>query len=152
MINFKQAQKLILSFASASSKEVISLNYGNGRVLTADLLAPISHPPFDQSAVDGYALKYKDIVRSRSCPLQVVGEVKAGDSCSLIIKNSQAARIFTGSPLPEGADTIVMQEMVQRDLQTITIIDHQVKKGAHIRKKAEQINKGSVALKKGRSE
>ena len=90
--------------------ESVALREARGRVLADDLLSPVSLPPFDNSAVDGYAVRHCDLAVSGPTRLRVVERVFAGGFATAPVGPEQAVRIFTGAPMPEGADTVYMQE------------------------------------------
>ena len=104
MINVNQAQEQVLKNAFLSETEEILLRDASGRVLATDVFSPVHNPLFDQTAVDGYAIKYNDISGN---DLPVIGEIKAGDEPDIKLEKGKAVRIFTGAPIPEGTDTIV---------------------------------------------
>ncbi|MCF7569089.1 molybdopterin molybdotransferase MoeA [Sabulilitoribacter arenilitoris] len=114
-----------------------------GYKLYEDILSPINMPPFRQSAMDGYALNLQD-----NLSYKLIGEVKAGDAHKIVLKKGEAARIFTGAPVPDSANAIMMQEKVKVDGETITISE-QVSLEHNIRPLGEQVKTGDIALKKG---
>ena len=114
-----------------------------GYILFEDVISPINMPPFRQSAMDGYALNLHD-----DLSYNLIGEVKAGDGHQSILKNGEAIRIFTGAPVPDSANAIMMQEKVQTNGTTITI-EHQILLEHNIRPLGEQVKTGDIALKKG---
>jgi len=118
-----------------------------GLVLAHDLIASLDLPPFSQSAMDGYALAGHGPfpVGTR---FRVVGEVKAGDGGGLRLHTGEAARIFTGGAIPEGAGTVVMQEHAHQD-GLLLVLDTPVGADMHIRHRAEQLKQGEVALESG---
>jgi molybdopterin molybdotransferase len=115
------------------------------RFTVEEILAPYDHPLFECSAMDGYAFAFSEGVNA----WKVVGEVAAGDAFPRSLKAGECVRIFTGAMLPEGADTVVMQELVQRNGDTITHGDAKLKQGGNVRYKGEQLRAGDVALPKG---
>lgn len=147
MISVREAQQLLLRNVFLLPEEVIPLAESCGRALSQDVIAPVSSPLFDQTAVDGYAINLDDLADGR--PLYVSGEIRAGDSHEMALKSGEAVRIFTGAPIPANADTVVMQEFVEANGSAITVRDNVLKKGANIRREGEQIRRGDVALKKG---
>lgn len=168
MINVKEAQEQILNNACLSEAEEVALNNAHGRVLAEDIQAPVSHPLFDQSAMDGYALRFNDLMNDSGAEgvlLTITGEIQAGDHPNIKLKEGEAIRIFTGAPIPEGTDTVIMQEHVEltcpasADRQEtgrqngssiqINLDLLRLKKGANIRRQGEQILKGAIALSKG---
>lgn len=143
MISVRQALSLIQKHTVAPQIIEVDLYEGAGQVLAKDIHSPIAMPPFTQSAMDGYALKL-----STEAEYRVIGEVKAGDNATQGLKDAEAFRIFTGAMVPENADTVVIQEHVQLQDGKIRIGRFPVK-GSNIRKKGEQLAKGTLVLPKG---
>lgn len=121
----------------------LSLSAAAGYVLFNNVLAPIDMPPFRQSAMDGYALNLHALNSYR-----IIEEVKAGDSHQPVLQKGEAARIFTGAPVPDSANAIVIQEHVKIQKSTLSLDQHP-SLDDHIRPMGEQIKKGHLALKKG---
>jgi len=142
MISVKTALAIISEFPKTYHFEVVSLNEALNFVLSEDVFSPINMPPFRQSAMDGYAFKYSDKDK-----YFIVGESKAGDSNNHILKEGEAVRIFTGALVPDNADTVIMQEHVEREGDKIHI-QKMASQCANIRKTGEQIEAGAIALKK----
>ena len=109
MISVDEAREKILQNIKAISTEVVSLSDANGRVLAEDVIARRTQPPAAMSAMDGFAVKAADIATVPVC-LNIVGEIPAGGSFEKAVGSGEAVRIFTGAPLPEGTDTIIIQE------------------------------------------
>ncbi len=146
MIDFKTAKQLLHANLPLLGKEKIAIQNANGYVLAEDVIAPIPHPFFDQSSVDGYLIYFAD----KENQLNVIGEIAAGSSSNLTLQPGEAIRIFTGAPIPpKCGDTVVMQEYVSKEEHgtIIKIEDTKLKLGANIRKKGEQLKKGDVTLK-----
>lgn len=118
-----------------------------GRVLVQDLTSSIDVPGFDNSAMDGYAVASRDINPSGTTSLPVSSRIIAGDAGEPLPKG-RAARIFTGAPLPPGADAVVMQEYC-RESEGSVIIPGPVEAGQNVRCRGEDIAAGTVILKKG---
>jgi molybdopterin molybdotransferase len=116
-----------------------------GLRLAQDIIAPNDIPYFNQSSVDGYAF----IFDSSNPQLKIVGQVQAGPNEKVNIQKGEAIRIFTGAPVPSGADTIVMQEKVSIEGDSLTILDKHLKQGDNLRKVGSEIPKNAIALKKG---
>ncbi len=129
--------------------EAVPLNAARGRVLADAVIAPIDLPPFDNSAVDGYAVRHHDLDSKAETRLAVSGRLTAGSAAAVPVTAAQAIRIFTGAPMPVGADTVFMQEDVQLDGQTV-IVPPGLKAGANRRRAGEDVAKGSVVLPSGR--
>jgi len=128
--------------------EQVALAEADGRVLTADMIAPIDLPPFDNSAVDGFAVRHADLGKAETS-LAVVDRLTAGRAAARSITSGEAIRIFTGAPMPGGADTVFMQEDVRHEGQAV-IVPPGLKRGANRRLAGEDVKRGSVALTAGR--
>ncbi len=143
MIAVKNAIQIIESTIRSQkvhSKKVVKVL---NQVLAEDIVSPIDMPPFKQSSMDGYA-----IIHSEEGQYQITGEVQAGASKDLTLKQGEAVRIFTGARVPESADTVVMQEHTSVE-KNVLIVEEVPKKGSNVRPQGEQIKKGEVALQKG---
>jgi hypothetical protein len=103
------------TLAPVADIETVPLARADGRVLAHDLVASMSIPPFTNSAVDGYAVRFADIVTAPGTPLTVADRVVAGGSAKGPVPPGCAVRIFTGAPMPDGSDTVFMQEDVRVD-------------------------------------
>jgi molybdopterin molybdotransferase len=125
--------------------EDVSLEECVGRILHDDVLAALDLPHADNSAMDGYAIRYADFAASPSFPVQ--GCHFAG-SMPTPLKPGQAMRLFTGSLIPEAADTVVMQEHVARDGERIEI-KGPVRAGQHVRRRGEYVRRGDTLIAKG---
>jgi molybdopterin molybdotransferase len=128
--------------------ETIALVQADGRILARDVSAPLPLPPFTNSAVDGYAVSSRDLPQNSERMFPVVGRVQAGSSAGAPVAPGQAMRIFTGAPMPEGADTVFMQEDVRAEDDRI-IAPAGLKPGANVRPSGEDIPAGFAALKAG---
>lgn len=128
--------------------ETVSLGAARGRVLAADLVAPVNLPPFDNSAVDGYAVRHADLNASGDTVLKVAGRLQAGQNAAGKVEKGEAVRIFTGAPMPFDADTVFMQEDVQAHDGTVTVPSG-LKPGANRRLAGEDLRQGAVALAAG---
>lgn len=128
--------------------ESVALREARGRVLADDLLSPVSLPPFDNSAVDGYAVRHCDLAVSGPTRLRVVERVFAGGFATAPVGPEQAVRIFTGAPMPEGADTVFMQEDCSVEGDDV-ILPSGLKLGANRRKCGEDVTQGSSVLPSG---
>ena len=95
--------------------ETVSISAARGRVIARDIVAPISLPPFDNSAVDGYAVRHADLDPAQETRLAIGERVTAGHAATRAVAPSEAIRIFTGAPMPAGADTVFMQEDCRLD-------------------------------------
>ncbi len=129
--------------------ETIAVSHADGRVLARDILSPLPLPPFTNSAVDGYAVASRDLPQKSEQAFPVTGRVQAGGSAAAPIKPGQAMRIFTGAPMPDGADTVFMQEDVRLEDGKV-VLPAGLKPGANVRPAGEDIPAGHAALKAGR--
>ena len=145
-----KAREVISRFLSpVTTTERVHVRAALGRVLAADVISPLNVPAHDNSAMDGYAARYEDLAREGEVTLNVVGTAFAGAPYSGSIKRGEAVRIMTGGVVPEGADTIVMQEHVKADKACVTIGGGH-RKGQNLRRAGEDLKAGEPALKKGR--
>jgi len=145
-----EAENLISARVTpVSDQEMAPLCEALGRVLTADLIAPFNLPPFDNSAVDGYAVRGEDIDSAREQRLTIIDRVAAGHAAARAVKSGEAVRIFTGAPMPGGADTVFMQEDCRIDGAHV-IVPPGLSRGANRRLAGEDIRAGAVALPAGR--
>jgi molybdopterin molybdotransferase len=129
--------------------EDVALRAAPGRVLAHDIFAPLDLPPFDNSAVDGYAVCHSDFAAKGDTTLRIAGRLTAGSAASAAIAQGQAVRIFTGAPMPAGADTVFMQEDVRVESGNI-VAPPGLKRGANRRLAGEDARKGTVVLPTGR--
>src|ERR1700744_4223466 len=128
--------------------ETIALAQADGRVLAGEVRAPLPLPPFTNSAVDGYAVASRDL-RQGEQAFSVIGRVQAGASAGEAIGPGQAVRIFTGAPMPEGADTVFMQEDVRVGDDGKVVLPAGLRPGANVRPAGEDIPVGHAALAAG---
>ena len=128
--------------------EDVPLRLAAGRVLAADLLARRTQPAFDASAMDGYAVRAADVVADRK-PLRVIGEAAAGRALERAVGPGEAARIFTGAPVPEGADAILIQENAEADGAGNVLPTETVTAGQHIRRAGVDFRDGALLLCRG---
>jgi molybdopterin molybdotransferase len=130
--------------------ESVGLAAADGRVLARNIAAPLPLPPFTNSAVDGYALRGEDLPVDKEKIFSVIDFVQAGASADVAATAGKAIRIFTGAPMPAGADTVFMQEDVQVATDGAVILPPGLKRGANVRPTGEDIAQGQVVLKAGR--
>ncbi|WP_159585552.1 gephyrin-like molybdotransferase Glp [Chelativorans xinjiangense] len=135
--------------AAVDGTETVPLGSADGRVLAADVVAPLPLPPFTNSAVDGYALSGADLPETEEQAYPVVGRVEAGMSPGLPIQKGRAVRIFTGAPMAEGTDTVFMQEDVRLDDAGRVILPPGLRRGANVRPAGEDIAVGKTVLRAG---
>ena len=144
MISISDAISIVKTNSKPLLKKTIKkIEKAGGYLLFEDIHSPINMPPFRQSAMDGYALNTHD-----DLSYHLIGEIKAGDGHQPILKKGEAVRIFTGAPVPDSANAVIMQEKVKQEGHTINI-EHQTQLEQNIRPLGEQVKTGAVALKKG---
>lgn len=129
--------------------ETVKLKDALGRIAAEDIKSPIALPSFENSAVDGYAVRHGDIGASGETKFRIVERVFAGERPAQALAAGEAARIFTGAPMPKGADTVYMQEDTRVDGNFVTVPPG-LKIGANRRLPGEDLKEGAVAIPKGR--
>lgn len=128
--------------------ERVPLHGARERVVAHDIIAPINLPPFDNSAVDGYAVRHADLHRDGETALPVSGRLTAGARANVSLKSGTAVRIFTGAAMPKGADTVFMQEDVTVEGNRVTV-PKGLKLGANRRLAGEDVAIGATVLPSG---
>lgn len=128
--------------------EQVPLRAALGRVLAENLRAPVALPPFFNSAVDGYAFRHADLAAEGETRLLVAGRLQAGARGGVVAPGT-AIRIFTGAPMPDGADTVMMQEDAREEGGAV-ILPPGLKRGANCRPAGEDVALGAAALPQGR--
>ncbi len=146
MITVTEAKQLIAEHSSPLVPIVMPLSKAAGLVLAEDVIAIQDIPAYPQSSMDGYAFAYEDRARA----LRISGEQAAGDGIERALEPGTAVRIFTGAAVPRGADTVVMQEKVERKEGMLYVLEELVKKGDHVRPRGSEIELDSIALPKHR--
>ena len=150
LLTFEQAKQNILQASSTATlpeHETVSLTEALDRITAAPIISPINVPRFDNSAMDGYAVRLADIEQSRTLP--VANAVFAGDDISnLNWPIGSCLRIMTGAPVPDGADAVVMQEHTQATEQSVTFLK-EIKAGDNIRRIGEDVKKDAITVAKG---
>ena len=147
MLDFELARQRILELVTPLDSELAHVDEADGRVLAEDVVSEVELPPFDYSAMDGYAVVSGDFVGAGPWRLPVAFEQRAGDAGGRL-ESGQVARIFTGAPLPAGADAVVMQEDTTREGELATF-RAAPRAGAHVRRRGEDLSRGAVALPRG---
>ena len=134
--------------APVAETERVALRAARGRVTASDIKAPVDLPPFDNSAVDGYAVRHADLKSEADTSLTIAGRLTAGRSPDIALKPGEAIRIFTGAAMPAGADTVFMQEDVRVEGDRV-IVPSGLKLGSNRRLAGEDAAKGAVVLPAG---
>src|SRR5271169_4193973 len=145
-----EAERLIAErIVPVDGFDSVTLFEAQGRVLAQDLIAPVNVPPFDNSAVDGYAVRADGLKPDGETRLIIVDRVAAGHTSKHGVKTGEAIRIFTGAPMPDGADTVFMQEDCRIEGDRV-VVPPGLKLGANRRFAGEDMRSGALALPAGR--
>ncbi len=146
------AQQVVLDAAPVLGLEKISILDALGRVIGEDIVAERDNPPWDNSAMDGFAVRWEDIKQEhaiqKSVTLSVIEDVPAGMMPSKTVGLGQAIRIMTGAPLPRGADTVLKVEDTEHSPDSVRVFKAEPK-GANIRPQGEDVKKGDCIIAKG---
>jgi len=148
MISLEEALEKVTGGVEPLTTELVSIAEAHGRVLAEDVESRFTQPPAAVSSMDGYAVIATD-TQTTPASLNLIGESAAGGSYDGIVKSGQTVRIFTGAPLPKGADAVVMQENTERDDDTVKILEG-VGQGNFIRSAGMDFKQGEILLPKGR--
>ncbi len=142
-----EALRLLLADKMPSGHEQVALHEAGDRVLATSIFASFNQPPFDASAMDGYAIRFAD-AEQLPVTLKVIGESAAGKGFDGTVRSGEAVRIFTGAPKPVGADTIVIQEDTLQEGNLVTLL-RDVDKNRHIRFSGLDFKDGECLLQTG---
>jgi molybdopterin molybdotransferase len=145
MIPVKQAKQLISEHVPALAPAEVSCKDANGLVIAEDIIAPYNIPAYPQSSMDGYALAFSSV----GSDITIAGEMAAGSNKQIPLAQGAAVRIFTGAAVPEGADTVVVQEKVTVENGRLIINDSQLKVGDNVRPVGSEIRLGELAMGSG---
>jgi molybdopterin molybdotransferase len=151
LLKVSKALKIIQKLDNNTEKEIIDLNDGNSRVLAQKIKVMIDVPPFNRSAMDGFAIIAEDVLEASDTEpiyLEVIDEVGAGTISNRVLKFGETIRIATGAQMPEGADAIVMEEDVEFDGEKIRIVSP-VSFNNDVSLKGEDLEKGELILLEG---
>lgn len=149
LLPVSDAQQRILDAVPVLPAEQIPLSAGLGRVLAADVAARRSQPPMPVSAMDGYAVRAADVA-ALPATLKIVGYAPAGHAFAGTVGPGEAVRIFTGAPVPDGADAIVIQENTEKDGETVRVVEGTAPKGRYVRPAGLDFAEGDVLLRAGK--
>lgn len=143
------AAKAVSIVRPVLERENLALMSSAGRVLASDIVARMNLPPFDNSAMDGYAVRTADFRGLGPWKFSVAGRIVAGDSSENGSRSSmETLRIFTGAPVPEGFDAVIMQERCEREGDIISV-SRPPRKGENVRRAAEDVRSGTPILQSG---
>ncbi|HJV93710.1 MAG TPA: gephyrin-like molybdotransferase Glp [Azonexus sp.] len=141
--------RLLAAVAPIAGHEFLPVRSALGRVLAADIIAPHDVPAHDNSAMDGYAVRFDSLAEAGETRLTVVGTAFAGNAFSGLVGKGQAVRIMTGAVLPAGADTVVVQEVTRQE-DGVVIVPPGQRQGQNTRRAGEDLARGAVALSAGK--
>jgi molybdopterin molybdotransferase len=148
----QEAQKIVLDATHPLGVEKVGLLQALGRVLAEDIIASRDNPPWDNSAMDGFAVRWEDIRQehaiTKPVTLKVVEDVPAGKAATKTVHAGEAIRIMTGAPVPRGADSVVKVEETEPSADSVRIFK-EVERGANIRPQGEDVKKGDCIIAKG---
>jgi molybdopterin molybdotransferase len=147
-LQVSEAQRLVLESVVVFGAEQVKLEQALGRVLAEEVCANRDQPPYDISAMDGYALRSADLANVPAT-LQIIEDIKAGDMPTKVLAPGQCARIMTGAPLPQGADAVIRVEETEALAGNRAQINQSVKPGNDIRRLGENMFNGEVVLTHG---
>jgi molybdopterin molybdotransferase len=146
LLPFDTALERLIALGAPLAAETVPLAAAAGRFLAADVVAQLTQPPADMSAMDGYALRFADL----GGPLRIVGESAAGRPFAGAVQQGEAARIFTGALLPDGADTVAVQEDAVVEGGTVRFpADGPPRAGAHVRRGGRDFVRGALVSRAG---
>ena len=148
MLSVAQARERILDTVRPLPAEQVALVEALGRVLARDVVSRRTQPPVAVSAMDGYAVRAANVANVPAV-LKIIGQAPAGDAFAGTVGDGQAVRIFTGGPVPGGADSIVIQENTETDGDSVTVREP-VSKGRYVRPAGLDFREGDAGLKAGR--
>lgn len=151
LITYEEARRLVMELARPSTSVQVSLKDARNLVLAEDVTSKDDVPFSDNSAMDGFAVKHEDIrgaTRQNPKVLKLAGEVPAGKVFQGTVESGEAVSIYTGAPIPEGADTVVELEATEVSGNLVYVFEER-ERGANIRKRGEDVRRGQVVFERG---
>jgi molybdopterin molybdotransferase len=154
MLELHEAQARLLASIEPLGTEVVDTAVAAFRIAATDVTAPVDLPPFDNSAMDGFAVRAADVATAKAeapMRLRLAGRVAAGDAHTINVQAGECVRVFTGSMLPAGADAVVMQEDTQTDPTTpdLVLVLDAAKPWENVRFRGEDVKRDAVILRTG---
>lgn len=154
LTRLEDALKTVLAAVSVLGAEKVGLLDALGRVLAEDIVAERDNPPWDNSAMDGFAVRHEDIKQAHAITtptvLKVIEDVPAGKFPAKAVGKGEAIRIMTGAPIPKGADTVLKVEDTENTPTSVKVFKEE-QKGANIRPQGEDVRKGDCIIPKGKA-
>lgn len=151
MISIEEAKKIISDNLPKTGTKRLELKNSYGRVLAENIIAPDNSPLFDNSAMDGYAVRWADVrdaANGKEVTLSIIGESAAGNEFDRMNAENSAVTISTGAKVPEEFDTVIPIELVKESGDKLTVLNVRIK-GQHIRKAGEEFREGDQLIEKG---
>lgn len=161
MLSVQEARERILSHFQPTATEKIPLGACSNRILALDVISDSDFPPFDNSSMDGFAIRAEDSNPASPTTLQVVADIPAGSSPTVTLQSGEAARIMTGAQMPRGANAVIPVEDIdphpsplpkkERGLPETISFNKKLNAGDYVRTKGSDIHAGEIVLQKGRA-
>jgi len=146
-VSLEEALEICCQTKPAVESEIVNLDDAHGRILAQDLASLVNDPPFDNSAMDGFAVRHEDTL-SPPTDLKIIATIQAaGQEDNVLVGEGEAVRIMTGAPMPKGTDAILQVELCETDGDNVRLLQEGMKH--FIRFKGENMTKGQVALNAG---
>ena len=149
LLSVADALAAVLSGVRPLGVETVALDLAHDRVLARDIRAGRDQPPFDASAMDGYAVRSQDTAVAMA-RLKLIGTSKAGEGYPRTVRRGETVRIFTGAPMPRGTDAVLIQENAQPGAASEIVASESVRGGLHVRRRGLDYAKGEIVLSAGR--
>ena len=149
-IGYQEASAILREVAAQHrlGTERVAIKRVDGRILAQDLIAPIDLPGFNNSRMDGFALRHADLAANGDSELRIIGAQFAGLALDVAVRQGECIRVTTGAPIPSGVDTVVIKENV-REHDGLLVVPNGVQAGADIRRAGEDVRIGEVVLQAG---
>jgi molybdopterin molybdotransferase len=147
MLSYTEAQHIIKSFAHSFGIERVSLDDSLGRVLAEKIIADRDYPPFNRSAMDGYAIRSEDFEKGVR-EFKVADTIYAGDTTDKILSNGECYKIMTGAAVPLSANAVIRREDAEQKDSLVTFSIDEIKSFQNIAKKGEDLVAGTIVLDK----
>ena len=149
LLSVADALAAVLSGVRPLGVETVALDLAHDRVLARDIRAGRDQPPFDASAMDGYAVRSQDTAVAMA-RLKLIGTSKAGEGYPRTVRRGETVRIFTGAPMPRGTDAVLIQENAQPGAASEIVASESVRGGLHVRRRGLDYAKGEIVMSAGR--
>ena len=148
MLSFTEAQNIIKSYSRSFGTEIVSIDEALGRVIAEDVFADRDYPPFNRSAMDGFAFRFEDL-KNGIKEFQIVDVIFAGGSTEKTISAGECFKIMTGAAVPLSADVVIRREDVDEKKSSVSILIDDVRPFQNIAKRGEDLRKENLVVSKG---